>query len=400
MNILVISTGSGLFKPISGDRSRFFNLAIQLAKQNRVIVFQPYIVKDISDISVGNVIYFKTDIIDRNFGVFTDFNPHYIIKFLRMLLTNKIDIIQISHPSGVFASKLLCRVLRRNIPIIYDAHNVDSDSIQSIKYFLISSVPFIEKIKTKFVIFLVPIIEKIAVNCADFIISVSETDRTRFIKKFRINPNRIAVIPSGVHVKSIIPQHDRTKLPEINHDKKVLIFFHGSFHQAANFEAFNLIRNYIVPVYTKTNDDDKAIFLVAGTNCPVFEENNIKSIGFVKDLYSLLQEVDIALVPIRAGGGTKLKMLDYMGIGLPIVTTKKGTEGIKTINGEHAIIVDDVNEKFVDAIKYLVNNEKERERIGSNARRLAEEEYDWDKIGEKLNALYKRIVAERLNANK
>lgn len=400
MNILVISTESGLFKPINGDRSRFFNLAVQLSKRNQVIVLQPNNVKDNSDLSFGNVRYFKTSIIGRSFGIFTDFNPYFIIKFLGILLTNKIDIIQISHPSGILASKLLSKLLRRNIPIIYDAHNIDSDSIQSINYYLKSSAPFIKKVIIKFIVFWVPIIEKIAVNCADFIISVSEIDRIRFIKKFGIIPNRIAVTPSGVYVRSMSPIQDPNKRIEINHDKKVLIFFHGSFSQAANLEAFNLIRNYIAPTYIKINKDKENIFLVAGTNCPIFEENNIKSIGFVKDLYSLLQEVDIAIVPIRAGGGTKLKILDYMGAGLPTITTKKGIEGINGINGEHAMVVDDVNEEFIDAIKYLVDNEQERKRIGANARRLAEEEYDWNKIGEKLDKLYKGILEEKKHANK
>ena len=112
----------------------------------------------------------------------------------------------------------------------------------------------------------------------------------------------------------------------------------------------------------------------------------------VKDLYPLLHAADLAIVPIRGGGGTRLKILDYMGVGLPIVTTKKGIEGINVKNGEEAIIVDDVNEKFVDAIKYLIDNKQEREKIGANARRLAEEEYDWDKIGEKLDKLYREIL--------
>ena len=72
----------------------------------------------------------------------------------------------------------------------------------------------------------------------------------------------------------------------------------------------------------------------------------------------------------------------------------KAIEGINAIKGEHAIVVDDVNEEFIDAIKYLIDNEQERERIGANARRLAEEEYDWDKIGEKLDKLYKTILEE------
>ena len=108
--------------------------------------------------------------------------------------------------------------------------------------------------------------------------------------------------------------------------------------------------------------------------------------------------VDIAIVPLTTGGGTKLKILDYMSIGLPIVTTKKGIEGLNVKNDEHAIIVNDVNDVFIDAIKYLIDNGEERKRIGANARRLAEEEYDWDQIGKKMDDLYKRI-SERTECN-
>ena len=115
----------------------------------------------------------------------------------------------------------------------------------------------------------------------------------------------------------------------------------------------------------------------------------------MNDIYSLLNIADIAIVPLLHGGGTKLKIFDYMGVAMPIVTTKKGIEGINIKNDEEAIIVDDVNEKFVDAIKYLIDNKQERERIGANARRLAEEGYDWDKIGEKLDKLYREILEEK-----
>jgi len=401
MNIVVISTGSGLFRPTNGDRSRFFNLAVQLSKRNRVFVLQPHMVKDISDFSIGYTVYFKTDVFGTNVGLLADFNPIFMLKFLRILTANETDIIQISHPSGILASKVLSRLLRRNIPIVYDAHNVDSDSIQSEKYNIKISNQFIKKLKSRFSLFFVPLIEKIAANCADYVISVSEADRVRFIEKFGVDPNKITVIPNGVQVSTIIPKQDQdlNKYPEIDQDEKISIFFHGSFSQAANFEAFNLIKTYIAPGYAKIAANEEAIFLMAGTDSPVFEKNNIKSIGFVKDIYSLLREVDIAIVPIRAGGGTKLKMLDYMGAGLPIVTTKKGIEGIKAKNGEDAIIVDDVDEEFIDAIKYLVENEQERKRIGANARKLAEEEYDWEKIGGKLDKLYREISGKH-NANK
>ncbi len=55
----------------------------------------------------------------------------------------------------------------------------------------------------------------------------------------------------------------------------------------------------------------------------------------------------MAVVPLVSGEGVKLKVLDYMAVGLPIVATKKGAEGLDLVNGKHAIIVNDVNEEFV-----------------------------------------------------
>lgn len=393
MNIMVISTGSGLFKPATGDRSRFFNLAVQLAKRNGITVLQPLKVKDVRDSSLGKVVYFKTHISSRSFGIFTDINPDFAIKFLKTIARGKIDIIQVSHPSGIVASKLVSRLIRRSVPVVYDAHNVDSDSIQSLRYLLNSSMPFIKKVFIRFTMFLVPIIEMVAIKCADYIVAVSEEDRTRFIQKYGIDHNKIAVIPSGVDIQHLIPRKDLNKIPDIGHGNKFLILFHGSCLNAPNMEARDLIRNYLAPKCAATIEE--AMFVIAGTNCPIFEEHNIRSVGFVKDIYSLIQAVDIAIVPIRNGGGTRLKILDYMGVGLPIVTTKKGIEGINAKNRKHAIIVSDVNDEFVDAIKYLINNEKERKRIGTNARRLAEERYDWNKIGEKLDKLYRRIIEEK-----
>ena len=153
------------------------------------------------------------------------------------------------------------------------------------------------------------------------------------------------------------------------------------------------IKNYIAQEIMKVDKD--ILFVIAGLGVPFFEDENIKSVGFVEDIYSLIHAADLAIVPILSGGGTRLKIHDYMGVGLPIVTAKKGIEGINAKNYEHAIIVDDVNEEFIDAIKYLIDNEKERKRIGANARKLAEEEYDWNKMGKKLDGLYKRILMEQ-----
>ena len=170
-------------------------------------------------------------------------------------------------------------------------------------------------------------------------------------------------------------------------NNKIVILFHGTYSYHPNKEAMDLIVNYIAPLIGK--EFKNVLFVLAGNGVPICERMNVKSIGFVEDLYSLLNIADIAIVPILNGGGTRLKILDYLSAGLPIVSTTKGIEGINAKNGEHAIIVDNVNDEFIEAIKYLTDNEQERKKIGLNARRLAEEDYDWDKIGERLNKLYK-----------
>jgi glycosyltransferase involved in cell wall biosynthesis len=244
----------------------------------------------------------------------------------------------------------------------------------------------------------VKIVEKLAVKLSDFILCVSTNDKLAFINNYNIYINKIKIIPNGTDFQNICISARNKKKYGLN-ESKVIIIFHGSYEYPPNFEAIELIKNKIsmeVKKYT-TN----AEFVIAGAKVPIsYKHPSVKFLGFVEDLYSLLKSSDIAIVPIINGGGTKLKILDYLGSGLPIVTTRKGIDGINAKNGEHAIIVDEVDDKFVDAIKYLISNENERKRIGANACKLAEEEYDWRNIGKKLDGLYRNILMEFSYANK
>ena len=388
MNILIISVGYGLFKPKSGGRNRFYNLAMQLIKKGaKITLLQPSRYKDSIDDTLTDVYYFRVSFRNRTFGTITDINVDFIIKFAKIIQKQKIDVVQVSSPYGVIASKLVTKLLRKNVPIIYDAHNIQSDIAQcSLND---PKATCLEKI---FALVYMPLQERIAVKCADHILAVSQEDEMRFIEKYGIDEKKVTVIPSGVNIIDLAILKDKNKIrKELGIDEsKLAIIYHGSYFHPPNREAIDLIKNYLAPEIMKV--DKKIVFVIAGFDVPIFEEENIKSVGFVEEIYSLIHAADMAIVPILSGGGTRLKILDYMGVGLPIVTTKKGIEGINAKNGEEAIIVGDVNAKFIDDIRYLLNNEKKRERIGANARRLAEEEYDWDNIGEKLDKLYRQIL--------
>ena len=245
-----------------------------------------------------------------------------------------------------------------------------------------------------FTLLLTNILENLAVKLADHILAVSYNDKKRFHEKYNVESEKITVIPSGVNPNSYsyINNLNYTEIKKVFgiYENAVVVVFHGSYFYSPNREAIDLIVNYIAPKINRIYDN--VLFLIAGYGVPVFERSNVKSLGFVEDIQLLVHASDIAVVPILRGGGTRLKVLDYMGAGLPIVTTKKGIEGIEVSNGKHALIVDNVDREFIDAVGYLVDNETERRKIGANARKLAQEKYSWDKIGKDLNKLYRNLI--------
>jgi glycosyltransferase involved in cell wall biosynthesis len=399
MNILAIPTIFGLSKPISGGQNRFSNLIKGLKKRkNKIIVLESQSVMCPEDQKLAKIHSYKEfKFFNRRLTVFRDVSVSFILEILKILKNEKIDIIQITHPSGIFAAKLITKLTQNKIPLVYDAHNVESNHVMEVftnnpkysrleKLIFPAYIKFIEKIVCKYIV--------------NHITSVSEKEREKFTKRYKLKKEKITVVPSGCHIPELPDKKCKNDIKEeigIDSDK-IIIFFHGLFSHSPNKDAFKTIENYIASKFEEVNE--RVLFVVGGTGVPKFERANIKAVGFIEDLYKVMSIADIAIVPLTRGAGTKLKVMDYLSVGLPIVTTKKGIEGINAKNGEHVIIVDDVNEEFINAIKYLIDNEEERKRISANARKLAEEEYDWDKIGEKLDKLYRRILEGQPNATK
>ena len=146
----------------------------------------------------------------------------------------------------------------------------------------------------------------------------------------------------------------------------------------------------IAPLFEKKYPD--VLFIIGGSECPKFNRKNIKSLGFINDLHGVISTADIAIVPLDNGAGTKLKISDYFCAGVPVITTKKGIEGIDAKNGENVVIVENVDPNFINSIKYLIENKSERKRIGLNGFQLARKKYDWVKIGDDLGKLYLKIL--------
>jgi len=141
----------------------------------------------------------------------------------------------------------------------------------------------------------------------------------------------------------------------------------------------------------------KNVFIIAGKGLPRNEVRKLKILGFVDDLSLVLASGDIAIVPILKGGGSRTKIFEYISVGLPIVSTKKGAEGIELVNGKHAILTKEVNEEFINCIETLIQNPKLRKKIGFNAKILAEKRYDIKNLQEEISKHYFSCYERRYN---
>jgi len=112
----------------------------------------------------------------------------------------------------------------------------------------------------------------------------------------------------------------------------------------------------------------------------------------VEKMLPLYRTSHVVVVPLRAGGGTRLKILEAMAVGRPVVSTSIGCEGLLARSGEHLLIADSPRE-FAESVKRLLADRDLRAKLCHNARRLVEDHYDWALLGKRLMAVFHSATA-------
>jgi glycosyltransferase involved in cell wall biosynthesis len=204
----------------------------------------------------------------------------------------------------------------------------------------------------------------------------------------RLNPKAdVAIVPNGVDVE----KYGYAKPPQ-----NETICFLGSLAWAPNMDGISWFLNDIWPSLKAGRPGAK--FKVVGQDPnQVSRQYNLADVQFTGRVDEVAPHVlssAVFVAPLRFGGGTKLKLLEAMALGRPVVTTSKGAEGIEGIeNGINAAITDDPVQ-FAATVNDLLNDYEKAVQIGLAGRRLVEQRYDWTQIGRSMDSNLTKVQKE------
>lgn len=213
----------------------------------------------------------------------------------------------------------------------------------------------------------------------DRCITVSDVDRRLLVAA---NPRlRVTVSPNGVDTQKYQP------LPQ--DDISPSLLFVGSMNYAACADAVVYFCEEILP-HIRRMISDVEMWIVGRDPLPEvrrLDGDGVHVTGWVEDVRSYYRRGMVCVVPLQAGGGTRLKILEAMALGRPVVSTSIGCEGLDVVDGEHLFIADHPVQ-FAEKTVRLLTDAILRQQIISRARRMVVAQYDWDVIARRLMKMY------------
>jgi len=125
------------------------------------------------------------------------------------------------------------------------------------------------------------------------------------------------------------------------------------------------------------------------------DAQHLRVTGYVEELDPYLAEAAIMVVPVRAGGGMRVRILEAFARGMPVVTTTVGLEGIDAQDGQEVIVRDDPV-SFAQAVVDLLRHPERQAQLAEAGRRLAVDRYDWQAALKTLDGVYDQIERRNL----
>jgi polysaccharide biosynthesis protein PslH len=402
MKILWVKAG-GLVPPDTGGKIRSYNILRQLARQHSVTFFSFYAAQD-NDLHPD-----LKDIFDRvvcvplslpapkSFAEIRDYSvrflssqPYSITKYCRPEVRSRLRALLEQQTYDV----ILCDFLVAAAVIPWDwptpkvlfTHNVEATIWH--RHYEVATNPIWKAISRR-EWRKMEAAERRYLSLADRVLVVSEKDRDEFASF--LDPKTLTVIPTGVDVDYFQP----IPVEEVANS----IVFTGSMDWLPNEDAIVYFADAVLPLI-KQQCPEVSLEVVGRSPSRKLQslaetEKSIRLTGRVDDIRPYVARGAVCIVPLRIGGGTRLKIFEAMAMNKAVVSTSVGAEGLPVHSGENILLADTPN-KFAESVISLLRDPNKRQRLGSAARALVLERYSWPTVAEGFaQILHDTIISAR-----
>jgi polysaccharide biosynthesis protein PslH len=400
MKILWVKAG-GLVPPDTGGKIRSYNILRELARQHSVTFFSFYAAHD-SDLHPDLKQMFDrivcvplrlpapkslAEMRDYGIGLLSS-EPYSITKYCRPEVRQRLQALLKQETYDI----ILCDFMVAAGVIPWDwpkpkvlfTHNVEA--IIWRRHYEVATNPIWKAISwwewRK-----MEAAERRYLRLADWVLTVSETDREAFAPFLDLG--KLTVIPTGVDVDYFQPM-------PVEETANSLVFI-GSMDWLPNEDAILYFVDSILPLIKQQCPDvslevvgrnpSRKLQALAGT------EKSILLTGRVEDIRPFVARGSACIVPLRIGGGTRLKIFEAMAMNKAVISTSVGAEGLAVRSGEN-ILLADTPKDFAESVVSVLRDPNQRQRLGSAARALVQENYSWPRVTEGFaRALHDAVIS-------
>jgi len=399
MKILWVKAG-GLVPPDRGGRIRSYHILRELATRHRVTLFTFYAAQANDPHAELNQIFDQVlcwplpIATHRGLGELLSFArnvprlwPHSVAKYCRPVVVRALRelLAKESYDVLVCDFAMAAGVIPWDTPIpkVLFTHNVEAQIWQ--RHYQVSRNPLWKLISwreyRKMMRF-----ERFCLERSQQVLTVSEADRT-FFSRF-VDGAKLRVIPTGVDTEYFRP------VPGL--ERPASLVFTGAMDWMPNEDAMLHFVRAILPLIRQEIDDVE--LTIVGRHpttkllAAVSGDSRIHVTGRVDDIRPYVHQGAVYVVPLRIGGGTRLKIFEAMAMGKAVVATTVGAEGLPLTNGCHLILADSP-EGFAREVVSLLREPGKRHRLGAAARGLVEQSYSWRSAAAEFDAALQSMIA-------
>jgi sugar transferase (PEP-CTERM/EpsH1 system associated) len=386
MKILWVKAG-GLVPPDTGGKIRSYNILRQLARQHSVTFFSFYAAHD-GDLhpELQNILervvcvplrlpapksvaemrdYAARLLSDEPYSITKFCRPEVLHRLRALLQQQTYDVILCDFIFAAGAIPWDCPA-----PKVLFTHNVEATIWR--RHYEVAANPIWKAISWREWRKMAAA-ERRYLQLADRVLTVSEADRDAFASF--LDPRKLSVIPTGVDV-------DYFQALPVAEDPNSLVFM-GSMDWLPNEDAVLYFVDAILPLIQR---QCPAVTLHVVGRSPsrklqalAQRVEGVRLSGWVEDIRPYVARSSICIVPLRIGGGTRLKIFEAMAMGKAVVSTSIGAEGLPVQDGENILLADTPND-FSQAVLSLLQDAGRRKRLGAAARTLVQENFSWLKV--------------------